>query len=395
VTSTAARIPFNRPHSTGTEGAYVREAIANGHLSGNGPFSARCTEWLVKRTGAAGALLTHSGTGALEMAMILANVGPGDEVIMPSFTFVSTANCVVVRGGVPVFVDIRPDTLNIDEGLIEAAITPRTKALLPIQYAGVACEMDPIMEIARHRKLLVVEDAAQGIMSARDNRELGAIGDLGALSFHETKNVTSGEGGALLISDPESLERAEIVHEKGTNRQKFFRGQVDKYTWVDAGSSFPMSEIGAAFLWGQLERAESITARRLQIWDIYHAAFAEAEEGGALRRPVIPARVRHNAHMYYLLLPDGVLRDDLIQRLKAVGIAAVFHYVPLHSAPAGRRHGRSHGSLAVTDDLSSRLVRLPLWPDLTDAEVHRVISEVLRIVVSQQGGQTHRPAFVA
>lgn len=360
-------IPFNRPYMTGGELALIAQAHANGHLSGDGPFTRRCSSWLEAKTGASKALLTHSCTAALEMAALLLDLEPGDEVIMPSFTFVSTSNAFVLRGAVPVFVDIRGDTLNIDEQLIEEAITPRTKAICVVHYAGVPCEMDEIMAIAKRHGLLVIEDAAQGIMSTYKGKPLGAIGDLGALSFHETKNIISGEGGALLCREDEYAGRAEIIREKGTNRSRFLRGQVDKYTWVDVGSSFLPGEVTAAFLAAQMEEAESITSRRLKIWDQYHSWAAGHEEGGRLRRPVVPDGCSHNAHMYYLLLPSLNVRTRYIERLRSAGIQSVFHYIPLHSSPAGKRLGRTHGgSLPITDSVSDRLVRMPLWVGLED-----------------------------
>ena len=365
------KVPFNRPHMTGRELSYIAQAHQNHKLAGDGPFTAQCNRWLESETGARKALLTHSCTAALDMAAILAGITPGDEVIMPSYTFVSTANAFVLRGGVPVFVDIRPDTLNIDEARIEAAITPRTKAVVPVHYAGVGCEMEPILEIAGRRGLLVIEDAAQGLLSAHRGRSLGAIGHLGALSFHETKNVISGEGGALLVNDARFIERAEIVREKGTDRSRFFRGEVDKYSWVDIGSSYLPGEIIAAFLWAQLEEAQSITARRVELWQRYHERLEPCEKAGRIRRPVIPASCRHNAHMYYVLLPGLAERTRLIERLRKRGIGAVFHYVPLHSSPAGLRYGRAAGPMAHTDSLSERVLRLPLWlgmdPGVADA----------------------------
>jgi dTDP-4-amino-4,6-dideoxygalactose transaminase len=311
-------------------------------------------------------LLTQSCTAALEMAALLLDLQPGDEIIMPSFTFVSTANAFVLRGAVPVFVDIRQDTLNIDERLVEGAITPRTKAICVVHYAGVSCEMDPIMEIAARHGIAVIEDAAQGIFSRYNGRPLGSIGQFGALSFHETKNVISGEGGALLVNDPAGVERAEIIREKGTNRSKFFRGQVDKYTWVDVGSSYLPGEIIAAFLAAQFEEAEAITQRRLALWDRYHAWAEPYERAGRLRRPIVPANCTHNAHMYYLLLDDLADRTHFIESLKAKDIGAVFHYIPLHSSPAGMKYGRADGALPVTDDISDRLVRMPLWCGLEE-----------------------------
>jgi len=370
------KVPFNRPYMTGRELSYIAEAHLKGMLAGDGPFTASCSRWLETRTGAHKALLTHSCTAALEMAAILAGTGPGDEIIMPSFTFVSTANAFVLRGGVPVFVDIRPDTLNIDETLIEQAITERTKAIVAVHYAGVGCEMDAILDIARRHDLLVIEDAAQGLMTEYRGRSLGAIGHLGTVSFHETKNVISGEGGALLIGDQRFVDRAEIVREKGTNRTRFFRGEVDKYTWVDIGSSYLPGEIIAAFLSAQLEDAESITSRRKEVWNRYHARLEPLERAGRIRRPVIPASCHHNAHMYYLLLPNERLRSRLIERLRARGINAVSHYVPLHSSPAGQRFARTAGSLEKTDDLSARLLRLPLWLGMEGAVPDAVAREI-------------------
>ncbi len=373
------QIPFNKPYMTGKELWYIAQAHANGHLAGDGSFTQKCNTWLETRTGTHKALLTHSCTAALEMAAILADIQPGDEVIMPSYTFVSTANAFVLRGAVPVFVDIRPDTLNIDETKIEAAITDKTKAIVPVHYAGVGCEMDAIMAIARKHNLLVIEDAAQGIMSTYKGRPLGSIGHLGAFSFHETKNIISGEGGALLVNDPVLAERAEVIREKGTNRSQFFRGQVDKYTWVDVGSSYLPSELIAAFLWAQMEEADAITQRRLAMWKTYHHWMADQEIAGKVRRPVIPGHCVHNAHMYYLLLPDLDRRTAVITRLKKVGIQSVFHYVPLHSAPVGQRMGRTSGELPVTVEMSDRLLRLPLWVGLEDqqSDVIRQIFEAI------------------
>lgn len=372
-----AKIPFNRPYMTGRELEFIAQAHAQGHLAGDGAFTRRCHQWLEQRTGARKALLTHSCTAALEMAAILSGVGPGDEVIMPSYTFVSTANAFVLRGATPVFVDIRPDTLNLDERLIEQAITERTRAIVPVHYAGVPCEMDEIMRIAARHDLLVIEDAAQGLLSEYQGRALGSIGHLAALSFHETKNIISGEGGALLVNDERLGERAEIVREKGTNRSKFFRGQVDKYTWVDVGSSFLPSELVAAFLWAQFENAEDITRRRIAIWQEYHRLLQPLEAQGLCRRPQTPP---HNAHMYYLLLPDLQARSALIKALSAADISAVFHYVPLHSSPMGKKLGRVEGSMQHTDGLSERLVRLPLWLGVeTDvAAVARLVADQLR-----------------
>ncbi len=369
-------IPFNKPYMTGKELWYIAQAHAKGHLAGDGSFSKRCNAWLEARTGASKALLTHSCTAALEMAAILAEVEPGDEVIMPSYTFVSTANAFVLRGAVPVFVDIRADTLNIDETLIEAAITDKTRAIVPVHYAGVGCEMDAIMAIADKHKLLVIEDAAQATLASYKGRPLGSIGQLAALSFHETKNIIAGEGGALLVNATRFAERAEIIREKGTNRSQFFRGQVDKYSWVDIGSSYLPGEIIAAFLWAQMEEADTITRQRLALWNTYHQWLAEPERAGKIRRPVIPGHCGHNAHMYYLLLPDLDRRTAFIDKLRRVDINTVFHYIPLHSAPAGRRYARAHGDLKVTDDVSNRLVRLPLWSGLEEHQTE-VIQHIL------------------
>jgi len=376
----AERIVFNRPHATGREFDHIREAIAAGHLSGNGPFSERCTGWLERETGCERALLTTSGTSALEMAVLLAGIGPGDEVLMPSFTFVSGANAVALRGAVPVFVDVRPDTLNLDEGRLAEALTPHTRAIMPTHYAGVGAQMDAIGALAAEHGLTVIEDAAQGILSAWGGRALGSIGALGCLSFHETKNVTCGEGGALLINDPALVERAEVLHEKGTDRRRFFRGQADRYTWVDLGSSFLASDLNAAFLWAQLEEARSITRRRLAIWARYHERFTDLEAAGALRRPVIPEDCEHNAHMYHLLAPDPGARGRALEGLARRGVMGVFHYVPLHSSPAGRRLGRAGGELGVTDDVAARVLRLPLWVDMSDADVERVADAVAEVL---------------
>lgn len=359
-------IPFNKPYMTGRELQYISHAHSNGHLSGDGPYTKSCNAWLRERTGATTALLTHSCTAALEMCALLLRLEPGDEVILPSFTFVTSASAFALRGAVPVFVDIRADTLNLDETKIEAAITPRTKAICVVHYAGVACEMDTIMNIASRHGLAVVEDAAQGIMSSYRGRPLGTIGDLGAFSFHETKNVISGEGGAILCRDTTYSDEAEIIREKGTNRSRFFRGQVDKYTWVDIGSSYLPGEITAAFLSAQLEDADAITARRIALWDRYHAWAEKYEVAGKLRRPIVPEECTHNAHMYYLLLPSLEDRSRFIAAMRDQGVQTVFHYIPLHSSPAGQKFGRTSGSLSVTDNISDRLVRMPLWVGLED-----------------------------
>ena len=371
-----AMIPFNRPFMTGQETANILKAHAGGQLAGNGPFTRQCQHWLEAQSGCHKALLTHSCTAALEMAALLIDLQPGDEVIMPSYTFVSTANAFVLRGAVPVFVDIRHDTLNIDETLIEAAISERTKAIVVVHYAGVGCEMDAVVAVAARHDLFVIEDAAQGLMSSYRDRPLGSIGHLAAVSFHETKNIISGEGGALLINDERFAARAEILWEKGTNRSSFFRGEVDKYTWVDVDSSYLPGELIAAFLAAQLDQAEKITDRRLSIWQRYHEAFAELESADRLRRPIVPAQCRHNAHMYYLLLGSLDERTQLIAQLKQNDVHAVFHYVPLHGSPAGQRYCRVHGDMANTEALSERLLRLPLWPGLEPQQEH-VIRQVL------------------
>lgn len=369
-------IPFNWPYMTGKELYYIAESHFNGRLAGDGPFTKRCHEWLEERTGSKRVLLTHSCTAALEMAALLLDIQPGDEIIMPSYTFVSTANAFVLRGGVPVFVDIWEDTLNLDERLIEAAITPRTRAIVPVHYAGVACEMDTIMAIAKRHSLKVVEDAAQGVMASYKGRALGSIGDLGAFSFHETKNVISGEGGALLANDPAYALRAEIIREKGTDRSRFFRGEVDKYTWQEVGSSFLPGELIAAFLWAQLEEAERITKERLTVWQRYHDMLEPLEFKGFLRRPIMPDSCQHNGHMYYILLAPETDRQKVLNILKGHDIFPVFHYVPLHSSPAGKRYGRSHGSLAVTNELSERLIRLPLWIGLTEENQIKILASL-------------------
>jgi len=357
---------------TGKELYYIAEAHFNGMLAGNGPFTQRCHDWLEQRTGCSKALLTHSCTAALEMSALLLDIQPGDEVIMPSFTFVSTANAFVLRGGVPVFVDIRDDTLNLDESLIEAAITSRTRAIVPVHYAGVACEMDSIMSIAQRHQLKVVEDAAQAVMASYKGNALGGIGDLGAYSFHETKNVISGEGGALLVNDPELVMRAEIIWEKGADRSRFFRGEVDKYTWQEPGSSSLPGELIAAFLWAQLEEADPITSQRLASWQRYHDLMEPLESEGILRRPIIPEYCQHNAHMYYVLLAQDINRDRVLECFKRNDITSVFHYVPLHSSPAGERYARVHGEMDVTDRQSERLIRLPMWVGLTPEQQDKV-----------------------
>lgn len=375
-------IPFNRPYMTGKELYYIARAHADGALAGDGPFSKRCHGFLEKRTGCTKALLTHSCTAALEMAALLLDCAPGDEIILPSYTFVTTANAFALRGATLVFVDIREDTLNIDETLIEAAITPRTKAIVVMHYAGVACEMDAICAVAERHGLKVVEDAAQGIMAAYKDRPLGSIGSLGTFSFHETKNVTCGEGGALLVNDPSLVARAEVIREKGTDRSRFFRGEVDKYTWQDVGSSYLAGELAAAFLWAQLEEAEEITYHRLAIWERYHRLMAPLEARGLLRRPIVPEECRHNAHMYYVVLAPELDRAAVLAELGRAGIGAIFHYVPLHSSPGGRRFGRAQGTLASTDALSARLIRLPFWVGISFEEQQHVVDRLAAVIGS-------------
>ena len=373
-------IPFNRPYLTGREFEYIREAVEAGQLAGNGQFTQRCQAWLESSLGARRVLLTHSATGALEMAGLLLDLRPGDEVIMPSFTFVSTANAFVLRGATPVFVDVRHDTLNLDERLIEAAITPRTRAIVAVHYAGVSCDMDAIVDVARRHDLVVIEDAAQALLSSYKGRALGGVGHLAALSFHETKNVISGEGGALAINDERYVERAEVLWQKGTNRSAFARGTVDKYTWVDVGSSFLPGELVAAFLLAQLERAHDITAERLQSWARYLDACAPLRALG-VHLPSIPAACVHNGHLFRVLLPARVERRDVLRELNLRGVNAVFHYVPLHSSPAGRRFGRTASPMDVTDHVSARLVRLPLWIGMGREVPAQVASELMATIV--------------
>jgi dTDP-4-amino-4,6-dideoxygalactose transaminase len=370
------KVPFNRPGLTGKEFDYITEAVGAGQLAGNGPFTRRCHGWLERELAAHRAFLTHSCTAALEMAALLVDIQPGDEIIMPSYTFVSTANAFVLRGGVPVFVDVRADTLNVDEHLVENAITARTRAIVAVHYAGVSCELDALLDIAQRHGLLLIEDAAQGLMSRYRGRPLGGIGHLAAISFHETKNVISGEGGALIVNDARFADRAEILWEKGTDRSRFFRGEVDKYRWIDVGSSFLPGELTAAFLYAQLEQAAVITAERRRLWDGYLAASSQLP----VATPVIPAHCEHNAHMFYAVLPSGVDRARVLADLNRDGVNAVSHYVPLHSAPAGQRFGRAASSMTVTDDISERIIRLPLWvgmPATTPAEVIAKLAAVL------------------
>jgi dTDP-4-amino-4,6-dideoxygalactose transaminase len=374
------QIPFNWPYMTGSETDYISEARLNGKLAGDGPFTKKCHQWIEDYTGTHKALLTHSCTAALEMAALLLDLTPGDEIIMPSYTFVSTANAFVLRGAIPVFVDIRQDNLNLDEAKIESAITNRTRAIVPVHYAGVSCEMDTIINIAKHHELAVIEDAAQGVMSTYKGKALGSIGDLGTYSFHETKNVISGEGGALLINNKSMADRAEVIREKGTDRSRFFRGAVDKYTWQDIGSSFLPGELTSAFLFAQLQESERITSNRISTWDKYHNAFAEAEENNLLRRPVIPSDCKHNAHMYYILMRTGEQRNSVMEALRQLGVNALFHYIPLHSSPAGRKFGRAHDELPITDAISSTIIRLPIWMDMSDLQVEYVINSVMRVI---------------
>ena len=371
-------ISFNVPPVVGNEMKYIKEAIENKKICGDGVFTKKCSAWLEQKTGTAKALLTTSCTHATEMAAILADIQPGDEVIMPSYTFVSTADAFVLRGAKAVFVDIRPDTMNIDENLIEEAITERTKAIVPVHYAGVACEMDTICGIAEKYHLSVIEDAAQGVLSTYKGRQLGTIGDYGCYSFHETKNYSMGEGGALLIKDPENIERAEIIREKGTNRSKFFRGQIDKYTWMDAGSSYLPSELNAAYLWAQLEVADTILANRMRSWNMYFSSLKELEEKGYIQLPVMPKECTHNAHMFYIKTKDLEERQNLIAYLEAKGIKAVFHYIPLHSSPAGRKYGTFYGEDRYTTKESERLLRLHMYYHLEKKDIEFVVEQVKR-----------------
>jgi dTDP-4-amino-4,6-dideoxygalactose transaminase len=371
------KIPFNKPFIAGKELFYIEQAVMeNHHTAGDGPFTKKCQAWLEEHLGCRKVLLTHSCTAALEMSAILADIKTGDEIIMPSYTFVSTASSFVLRGGVPVFVDIRPDTLNINENLIEAAITSRTRAILPVHYAGISCEMDTIMNIAGKHNLFVIEDAAQGIMSTYKGRQLGSIGHLGACSFHETKNIISGEGGALLVNNEKFIERAEIIREKGTNRSKFFRGQVDKYTWVDVGSSYLPSDIIAAFLYAQMENAAQIIAKRNQIYSLYIEDLCPLTEKGYIQLPFTHSDYCSNGHIFYIITRSLKERMELAQFLLEQGILAVFHYVPLHSSPAGKLYGRSSGILSVTERVSECLLRLPLYHEMKDEDIHYITENI-------------------
>lgn len=369
-------IAFNCPPHVGTEERYIAEAIANRKICGDGVFTKKCSEWIEKQTGASKVLLTTSCTHATEMAALLSDIRPGDEVIMPSYTFVSTADAFVLRGAKAVFVDIRPDTMNIDENLIEDAVTERTKAIVPVHYAGVACEMDTIMDIAKRHGLLVIEDAAQGMMSTYKGKALGAIGDYGCYSFHETKNYSMGEGGALLLRDAKDIERAEIIREKGTNRSKFFRGQIDKYTWVDAGSSYLPSELNAAYLWAQLEAARLIYEDRLRSWNTYYEMLSPLAEEGKVELPVVPEGCKHNGHMFYIKVRNLEERTRMLAYLKEHGVGAVFHYIPLHTAPAGLAYGRFFGEDKYTTKESERLLRLPMYYGLQQEEIAYVCEKV-------------------
>lgn len=370
------RIPFNKPYMTGKELWYISQAHHAGQLAGDGKYTKKCHQWLEDYTHSHKALLTHSCTAALEMSAILVDLQPGDEVIMPSYTFVSTANAFVLRGAVPVFIDIRKDTLNIDESLVESAITSRTRALVPVHYAGVGCEMDTLGQIAAKYRLFLIEDAAQGLMASYKGKPLGSFGDLSCFSFHETKNIIAGEGGALTVNNLKMKEEAEIIREKGTNRSQFFRGEVDKYTWIEKGSSYLPGELIAAFLYAQLEQAEEIIHRRIEIWNYYHQLLEPLESSGKLRRPIVPAYCQHNGHMYYIIVKDLETRTNLINFLKERGINSVFHYVPLHSSPAGEKYGRVSGDMEHTNRVSDCLLRLPMFPELEFSQVETIVEAV-------------------
>jgi len=369
-------IPFGKPFIAGKELFYIAQAVMDGHLSGDGPFSSRCEQWFEQRLGAPKALLTPSCTDALELAALLLDIGQGDEVIMPSFTFVSTATAFVLRGAVPVFVDIREDTLNLDERLVEAAVTPRTRAIVAVHYGGCGCEMDALRDIADRHGLALIEDAAHALGASYRGKPLGSFGDLSCFSFHETKNVISGEGGALVVNRPELAERAAVIRQKGTNRQQFLAGKTDKYTWVDIGSSFVASEIVAAFLWGQLERAEEITEKRMDVWRRYHSALAPLGKRGKFSLPSPPSHCNVNGHIFYLLARDEGERNTLLRKLNEQGMNAVFHYVPLHSSPAGMRYGRHDGDLVVTDSVAQRLLRLPIFFEMESSDVEAVAAVI-------------------
>lgn len=370
------RIPYNKPFIVGRELYYIAQAVVEGQLAGDGPFTKSCHRWLEERIGCQKALLTHSCTAALEMAALLCDIGTGDEVIMPSFTFVSTANAFVLRGAVPVFIDIRADTLNMNENLIEEALSPRTKAIVPVHYAGVPCAMDDILEKARQNNLYVIEDAAQALLSKYKGKSLGTMGNLGCLSFHETKNIISGEGGALLINQESLCERAEILREKGTNRSQFFRGEVDKYTWVDIGSSYLPSELTSAFLFAQMEMADRVVTARRAIFSMYLEELKPLEDTGKLKLPFVDEESYNNGHIFYIITASLAERDRLIAHLAGNGIKAIFHYVPLHSSPAGKKYGRVSGKMDRTEDLSDRLLRLPLYYEMESSQVKVVVNSI-------------------
>lgn len=372
-------IPFNKPGFVGNEQAYMAEATARGHISGDGEFTSRCQALLQQQLGVPAIFLTTSCTHALEMAAILLDVSPGDEVILPDFTFVSTANAFVLRGATPVFVDVRPDTLNLDEGLVEEKVTKKTRAIVPVHYAGVGCNMEAIGEIARRRRIAIVEDNAHGLFGSRAGRALGAWGDLAALSFHETKNFSCGEGGALIVNDPGYLERAEIIREKGTNRKRFFRGEVDRYTWVDIGSSYLPSDLLAAYLFGQLEQKDLVLAARRRVFESYRNGLAEWAARREVRLPTVPPDCESSFHMFHLILPTPEARSRLIDHLKSLGILAVFHYLPLHLSEMGRRWGGQPGQCPVSESMSERLVRLPFYTGLTETDQDRVINAVMSV----------------
>lgn len=378
----AEYIPFNKPYMTGEEIHYISEAHQNGKLAGDGEFTGYCHLWLEQQIGCKKALLTHSCTAALEMCALALDIKQGDEIIMPSFTFVSTANAFVLRGGVPVFVDIRADTLNIDESLIEQAITKKTRAIVVVHYAGVSCEMDAIMALANRYNIPVIEDAAQAILSSYHGKPLGSIGDLAALSFHETKNIMSGEGGAILINKSSLVEQCEVIREKGTDRSRFFRGEIDKYTWQSKGSSFLPGELIAAFLKAQLEHAQYITQCRKKIWNNYHKLFLSLEEQNLIRRPVVPSGCEHNAHIYYLLLNKSLSRNLILEKCRDAGFGSVFHYIPLHSSPAGRKYSVTSNALPVTDDASARLIRLPLWVGLKERQQKDIAQQLTSLITA-------------
>ncbi len=388
-----ASIFFNYPHITGKESDYINEVLAERHLCGDGKFSRLCHQWLEETLGCPKALLTPSGTAALEMAALLLDIGPEDEVIMPSFTFVSTANAFVLRGAKVVFVDINPETLCIEPSEIEKAIGKKTRAVVPVHYGGIGCEMHAITRICRDASISIVEDAAHAIQSKYDRKPLGTFGSLSAFSFHETKNLVAGEAGALIINDETLIERAEIIREKGTDRSRFFRGQIDKYTWQDIGSSYLPSELQAAFLWAQIEHSDFILSRRQWAWQNYHSLLEPLEKAGLLRRPVVPEYAMQNGHLYYILLPDRQTRDELMAFLHSRDIGAVFHYIPLHDSPAGKRYGRSVGQLSVTSDVSGRLLRLPLSVSLTIEQIEFVAASVGEFFKVNKIEQPRKPLF--